>query len=148
MRFIKQLRFGFTLIELLVVIAIIALLASVVLVALNSQRQKARDAKRLADMNQLAKAFELYFNDNFSYPTHSGSGPLANLTGIPPLVPKYLNKLPATVVPPDGTCTVPTNDYYFNANGNGSSYAVNFCLGGPTGGLSAGRHTLTQAGFQ
>ena len=64
---------GFTLIELLVVIAIIGLLASVVLVALNGARQKARVAKRVTTLAQLQKAIELYYNDNNSYPDSHGA---------------------------------------------------------------------------
>jgi len=59
---------GFTLIELLVVIAIIGLLSTLAVVALNSARQKARDAKRVADVKQIQTALELYFNDSNSYP--------------------------------------------------------------------------------
>jgi len=143
---------GFTLIELLVVIAIIGLLASVILVALNSTRAKSRDAKRVQDLNQLGKAFELYFNSNFTYPTLSSSGALTNLVGAPPLTPTYLVKMPATVLPADGTCGAGpgngTNDYYFYANSGGGTYTLTFCLGNATGSLGAGPHTLTQAGFQ
>ena len=59
---------GFTLIELLVVVSIVALLASIVMTALNSARQKGRDAKRLSDLHQLQLALSLYYTNNGQYP--------------------------------------------------------------------------------
>jgi len=62
---------GFTLIELLVVISIIGFLATASLVAFNSARMKARDARRLAEIKSLQKALQLYYNENSSYPISS-----------------------------------------------------------------------------
>ena len=73
---------GFTLIELLVVIAVIGLLASIVLVALDNARNKARYSKILADSEQLLKAGELYYSSNGSYPTST-----AQLNTIVPSLP-------------------------------------------------------------
>lgn len=63
----KRNKRGFTLIELLVVIAIIGLLASIVLVSLNSARAKARDSKAQGDLRQIAIAMELYYDSNSRY---------------------------------------------------------------------------------
>ena len=69
---------GFTLIELLVVIAIIGVLAAVVLVSLNTARQRGRDAKRLADLDAVRLALEVYADQNGNvYPDDAGSPGLA-----------------------------------------------------------------------
>ena len=82
---------GFTLVELLVVIAIISVLATLLLLQLGVARAKARDAKRIADVNQVRSALELYFDDNGSYLANNVMTPLASryLINIPkdPLAP-------------------------------------------------------------
>lgn len=74
---------GFTLIELLVVIAIIGILASIVMVSLVSAREKARDAKRVADIKNIQLALETYYNDNLRY-----------TTAVTQVAPTYMSVVP------------------------------------------------------
>lgn len=60
----NQRKSGFTLIELLVVIAIIAILAAMLLPALNSAREKGRAAHCTGNLKQLAQAWNFYTDDS------------------------------------------------------------------------------------
>lgn len=148
-------RKGFTLIELLVVIAIIGLLATLAVVALNSARQKSRDAKRVADVKQVQTALELGFVETNSYPVAAtavvlGSGNQlvlcdnagsavwqANSTGCSTVF--------MSLVPDNPT---PGGADYSYTSADGSTYSLTFTLEGTTGGLDAGAHTASPGGIQ
>ncbi len=76
---------GFTLVELLVVIAIIGVLATLVLLQLGTARARARDTKRITDVNQIRTAVEQYYDDNGGhYPSTIDATTLGRyLTNIP-----------------------------------------------------------------
>lgn len=65
----NSLQRGFTLIELLVVVAIIGILSSIVLVSLNSARDKGRDASARGSMSSMRAAAEIIFDNNNAYDT-------------------------------------------------------------------------------
>ena len=59
---------GFTLIVLSVVIAIITILATISIPNVRLYLKKARDSKRISDIQVLALAFESFYDDNGHYP--------------------------------------------------------------------------------
>jgi prepilin-type N-terminal cleavage/methylation domain-containing protein len=108
---------GFTLIELLVVIAIIGILATIVLVSLNSARIKARDSRRVSDIRQIQLALELYGDSSITYP---------NVDIYPnggPLVPTFMAAVPHDAG--DNT----RQYYYFYCNQSGGRAPLKYQLG-------------------
>ncbi len=153
----KRSQSGFTLIELLVVIAIIGLLSTLAVVALNSARQRSRDAKRVSDIRQIQTALELGFSETNNYPTGAGTilgsanfDVLCNNNGTSSFVASsaacnsgtiYMGLVPTNPTPNGAAYT------YTSASATGV-YQLTFTLEGATGQLGAGTNCANQNGIQ
>lgn len=114
---------GFTLIELLVVIMILGILAALITGNFFTSLKKGRDAKRKADLEQIQRALEMYYEDKKTYPTFSfpfGSKLCETATcGVNEKV--YMQKVPDD--------PISGKDYeYSQPSGTGSDYKIFACL--------------------
>ena len=129
---------AFTLIELLVVIAIIGLLSTLSIIALNSARAKARDAKRISDVKSMQVALEMYYNDMGDYPADASIAPNLAIYSNDATQP-FLRVIPTPPTPVDGTvCDGDANKTVYlyaknNVAGKPASYSIKFCLGSDIG---------------
>lgn len=133
-------RSGFTLIELLVVIGIIGVLASTVLASVAPAREKARDARRMQDLNNIRTALELYYEANQRYPAYraqtTSSSCGTNWCVLETALAAYISTLPRDPGGPDSTYA-----YYYDSNtsDNYQSYGL---MMRPESGLNASKATL------
>lgn len=154
----KRTRSGFTLIELLVVIAIIGLLSTLAVVALNSARQRSRDAKRVSDIRQIQTALELGFSETSNYPVAATAVVLGDATHKVLCNVAAASTFQTSLVAP-GACgtvfmgLVPSNptpggaDYEYTSAAGSGTYSITFELEGATGQLGAGVNCANQNGI-
>lgn len=127
---------GFTLIELMIVIVIIGILVTTLVPRITGTQGRARDTGRLADLNQISQAAEVYLDDFGSYPPNAQDGtPDCLKDGSLPDFAAFTKYFKGGVpTPPNETETVTfdgvscTGSYMYlaldNQGSNNNSYAI------------------------
>lgn len=139
---------GFTLIELLVVIGILTILLSIVLVAINPQRQfqQANDTQRRSDVNAILNGLHQYAADNkgalptgitSTAKTITSTAGTGNIDLCASLVPTYLADLPidpttGTQSPANSLCTDASATYNagYTVKTAGAANRITICATG------------------
>ncbi len=115
---------GFTLIELIVTIGVLSVLIASTVIFINpaGQINKAKDAQKLADIDQVKKALDLYYNDKGCYPLDTQFTFGGEFKDCPATNPNcntrtvYMKK-----VPQDSTCGRPGGScYVYKAQSGGN----------------------------
>lgn len=136
---------SFTLLELLVTIGIIGILAAMIMPALNSSRERAKQIACIGNLKQIGLALNMYLSDNrfiMPYCTISPSNPAAGEENYPSIVDVLLtytnNNRDVFCCPGDA------NKEYFKKEG--TSYEWQSQLG--INGMKADEKTLQIMGFK
>jgi len=124
---------GLTLIELLVVVAIVGILTSLTLVALTGTKARARDRRRLEDINTLRNALALYYTEHRKFPvptegdSDSNGKPDCYLTGSDSVSSKLINAnaIGAPVIDPVNSGNY---RYFYEASLSGEDFMIKFYL--------------------
>jgi prepilin-type N-terminal cleavage/methylation domain-containing protein len=112
---------GFTLVEILITVGIIGVLATLVMVALNSGGAKGRDAKRKSDVSQIGRFFALS-----CYQPNSGDGTYDLSLIIDELkikYPQFASSVPKNLYDPSAGTETETFYIYIIESGNCVLYA-------------------------
>ena len=99
---------GFTIVELLIVVVVIGILAAIVIVSYNGITQAARDSQRQADLSTIAKAIQLYKEDNGHYPREDdgANGEVGEGAGLDAMLAPYISTVPKDPI-------ADANHYYY-----------------------------------
>ena len=130
---------GFVRVEALILIFILLLAVLDVGLSFLSARTAARDRIRLADVSQIQKALNVYFQENGVYPAAAQNQPAG--------FDAYLESWPVAPAA-DGRCSQVQNTYAYAQKSQGSDYSLTFCLGQGSGSIAAGAYTLTNQGIK
>ncbi|MBI5254405.1 prepilin-type N-terminal cleavage/methylation domain-containing protein [Candidatus Falkowbacteria bacterium] len=147
---------GFTLVELLVVVAIIGLLSTMAVVSLNGIRERARDTKRISDIDAIQKSMELVKSEFGGY-DKAGCAAASeavskciggNLETYLPAIKNMNDPLWIKLCPSADTCKAGSCNYTFQLAATADSYTINFYLEkGVANYTSPGCYKLTEKGI-
>ncbi|MCD6177853.1 right-handed parallel beta-helix repeat-containing protein [bacterium] len=90
---------AFTLPELLVIIFIIGILAVLIVMYFSHSKAKARDSRRISEINDLRKAVQMYYLEHGHYPTSTDSEDWCSLEITDSTDPHYCKYLRQELVP-------------------------------------------------
>jgi len=113
---------GFTLIELLIVIIILGVMAALITGNFFTSLKKGRDTKRKADLEQIQRALEMYYEDKKAYPVTidlTFGGKLCETSACPGTDKVYMQKVPNDPI---------SGKVYQYFSNDGTNYKLFACL--------------------
>jgi len=133
---------SFTVLELLVVIAIIGLLTGIIIIGLQDALAKGRNAKRMAEVDTISKALELYYSDKNKYPMQDNDDSnddwvcIEESSSFASEIKPYLPTIPRDPLYPQKSCYEQQGRYFpsqcpmrlycysYKSFNNGEKYAI------------------------